>query len=262
MTMNEPDPNKYKTIQNYINALKRHWENHGGPANQNRAIAFRLKQYWNEIHENKKNRASLIKNMQNKFHNLAQEVGKRRNRNSNSNSNSYASTAPRNLNTNALKNLANEIKKESRKYATTSVRLNNITHAIQKRKLVPKKYINSIGTWHTHQYLRKKGIKGAKEQIRRDYSLRTLNRAISSLPFPQNVVNIIKKKANVPTQPVTRTKNRVSARPYGNHPNLPIYKNGNGRFFFVNTQGRWYLMNSPNQRWEWNNTKKQYKPWP
>ena len=258
----EPNPNRFKKIQNYINALKNHWAHHGGPANQNRAIALRLRQYWNEKHENKKNLANRVKNLQNKFHENAEQVGKRPNSNNSNSNNSYASPAIPTFNTNALKNLANKIKEESGKYRNTSNRLNQITHAIKTRKLVPNKYMESRGTWHTHRYLKRYGIRSAKEKIRKDYSLGTMNRALASLsPLPQNVINMIKKKANVPTLPVTRTKSRVYHRP-GHLPlNLYIYTNRNGRFFFMNKQGRWYLMNSPTQRWAWNYTEKKYKPY-
>lgn len=233
----EPNPNKYKSVENYVKNLKNHWARHGGPSNQKRAIQLRLLQFWEAKRENKMNLANEIRNMQNEFHRETSWVGKRYVSNSNNNSNSksshntYINTRPK-MRTN-IQELMNKIQKAGENFYELEQRLKNITKAIGKRKGTPERYYTD-----TYKYLKKEGIEKEKARIRRRNSRRTLEKVFQKVnnELPPNIAKHIRSLVPTPTFPLKITPQRYLGE-------LIVYKNADGRYWVQDRQGRWRLTN-------------------
>lgn len=241
--MDEPNPNKYKNIQNYIQALKNYWAQHGGPANQNRAIAIRLQKYWNEQHMNKMNMKTEMKN-------IGREIRKAfPNSNNSSNSNSNGNRWNQNIT-----GLAKNLRTISKQYSNSVNRLNKISQAISHQLKKPKL---------TYRMIRNRTIPKEKANIRRKESERVASGLHTMVSSPSKLTgrkvqlssDLIKKilnMANIPTNPmmvIAYKKNGGYFHPKVHGTPFYMYQTPNGTYWFQNYQGRWYRMNNKNNEW-------------
>ena len=252
--MKEPSPNRYKSPQNYINALSEYWTKYGGPSNRNRAIATRLQIWFDREHIMKKLHASNARNLRREFKEAAGAVAKFNNSNNNGgNSNSSMShNAPSKGNMSAIQKIMKQLQKTNEKHSNASNKLRNISNTLvrSKKKSSLEKYI----------HVRNVMIPRTKARIRAQNSTRMFEQLRNKLgtKLPLNLVSRILSNNVVPSG-LMKTGKKVRTY-WGSKTNLDIYTNKNGRFWFQDKHGRWYIMTSMNQQWFYNNMKMGWFP--
>ena len=261
--MKEPNPNRYNSPQNYINALSEYWTKYGGPSNRNRAISMRLQIWFDKEHSKKKLLASNARNLRREFKEAAGAVAKFNNSNNNSgNSNSSMShNAPSKGNMSAIQKIMKQLQKTNQKHSNASNKLRNISNKLvsNKNKMNHQKY----------SHVRNVMIPRTKANIRVQNSTRMFEQLRSKLrtKLPLNLVSRILSNNVVPSGLMKTGKKLVSSKTgkkaknyWGTVTNLDIYKNKNGRFWFQDKHGRWYIMTSTNQKWFYTNMKMGWFP--
>ena len=252
--MKEPSPNRYKSPQNYINALSEYWTKYGGPSNRNRAIVTRLQIWFDREHIMKKLHASNARNLRREFKEAAGAVAKFNNSNNNGgNSNSSMShNAPSKGNMSAIQKIMKQLQKTNEKHSNASNKLRNISNTLvrSKKKSSLEKYI----------HVRNVMIPRTKARIRAQNSTRMFEQLRNKLgtKLPLNLVSRILSNNVVPSG-LMKTGKKVRTY-WGSKTNLDIYTNKNGRFWFQDKHGRWYIMTSMNQQWFYNNMKMGWFP--
>ena len=250
----EPNPNRYSSPQNYINALSEYWTKYGGPSNRNRAIATRLQIWFDREHIMKKLHASNARNLRREFKEAAGAVAKFNNSNNNGgNSNSSMShNAPSKGNMSAIQKIMKQLQKTNEKHSNASNKLRNISNTLvrSKKKSSLEKYI----------HVRNVMIPRTKARIRAQNSTRMFEQLRNKLgtKLPLNLVSRILSNNVVPSG-LMKTGKKVKTY-WGSKTNLDIYKNKNGRFWFQDKHGRWYTMTSPSQRWYYHNVHMKWIP--
>ena len=252
--MKEPNPNRYSSPQNYINALSEYWTKYGGPSNRNRAISMRLQIWFDREHIMKKLHASNARNLRREFKQIAGGVAKFNNSNINSgNSNSNMShNAPSKGNTSAIQKIMKQLQKTNEKHSNANKKLRNISNTLvrSKKKMSLEKYI----------HVRNVIIPRTKARIRAQNSTRMFEQLRNKLgtKLPMNLVSRILSNNVVPSG-LMRIGKKVRTY-WGKKTNLEIYTNKNGRFWFQDKHGRWYTMTSPSQRWYYHNVHRKWIP--
>ena len=250
----EPNPNRYSSPQNYINALSEYWTKYGGPSNRNRAIVTRLQIWFDREHIMKKLHASNARNLRREFKEAAGAVAKFNNSNNNGgNSNSSMShNAPSKGNMSAIQKIMKQLQKTNEKHSNASNKLRNISNTLvrSKKKSSLEKYI----------HVRNVIIPRTKARIRAQNSTRMFEQLRNKLgtKLPTNLVSRILSNNVVPSG-LMKTGKKVKTY-WGSKTNLDIYKNKNGRFWFQDKHGRWYTMTSPSQRWYYHNVHMKWIP--
>ena len=250
----EPNPNRYSSPQNYINALSEYWTKYGGPSNRNRAIVTRLQIWFDREHIMKKLHASNARNLRREFKEAAGAVAKFNNSNNNGgNSNSSMShNAPSKGNMSAIQKIMKQLQKTNEKHSNASNKLRNISNTLvrSKKKSSLEKYI----------HVRNVMIPRTKARIRAQNSTRMFEQLRNKLgtKLPLNLVSRILSNNVVPSG-LMKTGKKVKTY-WGSKTNLDIYKNKNGRFWFQDKHGRWYTMTSPSQRWYYHNVHMKWIP--
>ena len=252
--MKEPNPNRYNSPQNYINALSEYWTKYGGPSNRNRAIATRLQIWFDREHIMKKLHASNARNLRREFKEVAGAVAKFNNSNNNGgNSNSSMShNAPSKGNMSAIQKIMKQLQKTNQKHSNASNKLRNISNKLvsNKNKLSHEKY----------SHVRNVMIPRTKARIRAQNSTRMFEQLRNKLAtkLPSNIVSRILSNNVVPSG-LMKTGKKVRTY-WGTRTSLDIYTNKNGRFWFQDKHGRWYTMTSPSQRWYYHNVHRKWIP--
>ena len=252
--MKEPNPNRYNSPQNYINALSEYWTKYGGPSNRNRAIATRLQIWFDREHIMKKLHASNARNLRREFKEVAGAVAKFNNSNNNGgNSNSSMShNAPSKGNMSAIQKIMKQLQKTNEKHGRVSNKLRNISNKLvsNKNKLSHEKY----------SHVRNVMIPRTKARIRAQNSTRMFEQLRNKLAtkLPSNIVSRILSNNVVPSG-LMKTGKKVRTY-WGTRTSLDIYTNKNGRFWFQDKHGRWYTMTSPSQRWYYHNVHRKWIP--
>ena len=252
--MKEPNPNRYNSPQNYINALSEYWTKYGGPSNRNRAIATRLQIWFDREHIMKKLHASNARNLRREFKEVAGAVAKFNNSNNNGgNSNSSMShNAPSKGNMSAIQKIMKQLQKTNEKHSNASNKLRNISNKLvsNKKKLSHEKY----------SHVRNVMIPRTKARIRAQNSTRMFEQLRNKLAtkLPSNIVSRILSNNVVPSG-LMKTGKKVRTY-WGTRTSLDIYTNKNGRFWFQDKHGRWYTMTSPSQRWYYHNVHRKWIP--
>ena len=251
--MKEPNPNRYNSPQNYINALSEYWTKYGGPSNRNRAIATRLQIWFDREHIMKKLHASNARNLRREFKEVADAVAKFNNSNNGGNSNSSMShNAPSKGNMSAIQKIMKQLQKTNEKHSNASNKLRNISNKLvsNKKKLSHEKY----------SHVRNVMIPRTKARIRAQNSTRMFEQLRNKLgtKLPLNIVSRILSNNVVPSG-LMRIGKKVRTY-WGKKTNLEIYTNKNGRFWFQDKHGRWYTMTSPSQRWYYHNVHRKWIP--
>ena len=252
--MKEPNPNRYNSPQNYINALSEYWTKYGGPSNRNRAIATRLQIWFDREHIMKKLHASNARNLRREFKEVAGAVAKFNNSNNNGgNSNSSMShNAPSKGNMSAIQKIMKQLQKTNEKHSNASNKLRNISNKLvsNKNKLSHEKY----------SHVRNVMIPRTKARIRAQNSTRMFEQLRNKLAtkLPSNIVSRILSNNVVPSG-LMKTGKKVRTY-WGTRTSLDIYTNKNGRFWFQDKHGRWYTMTSPSQRWYYHNVHRKWIP--
>ena len=252
--MKEPNPNRYNSPQNYINALSEYWTTYGGPSNRNRAISMRLQIWFDREHIMKKLHASNARNLRREFKEVAGAVAKFNNSNNNGgNSNSSMShNAPSKGNMSAIQKIMKQLQKTNQKHSNASNKLRNISNKLvsNKNKLSHEKY----------SHVRNVMIPRTKKRIRAQNSTRMFEQLRNKLgtKLPSNIVSRILSNNVVPSG-LMRIGKKVRTY-WGKKTNLEIYTNKNGRFWFQDKHGRWYTMTSPSQRWYYHNVHRKWIP--
>ena len=241
--MKEPNPNRYNSPQNYINALSEYWTKYGGPSNRNRAISMRLQIWFDKEHSKKKLLASNARNLRRKFKEIAGD-------NNNNFSTSNSSMSPSKENMNAIQKIMKQLQKTNEKHSNASNKLRNIS-----KKLVSNK--NRMNH-QKYSHVRNVMIPRTKANIRVQNSRRMFEQLRSKLgtKLPSNIVSRILSNNVVPSG-LMKTGKKVKTH-WGSKTNLDIYTNKNGRFWFQDKHGRWYIMTSTNQQWFYNNMKRRW----
>ena len=254
--MKEPNPNRYKSPQNYINALSEYWTTYGGPSNRNRAIAMRLQIWFDREHGKKKILAINARNLRREFKEAAGAVanfnrGNSNNNSGNSNSN-MSHNAPSKGNMSEIQRIMKELQKTNEKHGRVSNKLRNISNKLvsNKNKMNHEKY----------SHVRNVMIPRTKARIRAQNSTRMFEQLRNKLgtKLPLNLVSRILSNNVVPSG-LMRIGKKVRTDSW-KKTNLEIYTNKNGRFWFQDKHGRWYTMTSPSQRWYYHNVHRKWIP--
>ena len=253
--MKEPNPNRYSSPQNYINALSEYWTKYGGPSNRNRAISMRLQIWFDREHIMKKLHASNARNLRREFKEVAGAVAKFNNSNNNNGGNSNSSmshNAPSKGNMSAIQKIMKQLQKTNEKHSNASNKLRNISNTLvrSKKKSSLEKYI----------HVRNVMIPRTKARIRAQNSTRMFEQLRNKLgtKLPLNLVSRILSNNVVPSG-LMKTGKKVKTY-WGTKTNLDIYTNKNGRFWFQDKHGRWYIMTSTNQQWFYHNMNRRWMP--
>ena len=245
--MKEPNPNKYKNPQNYMNAMRAYWEVHGGPSNQNRALALRLQMWFEKNHEKKKEIAQNMKALRHEFKNEVAEIFP------NSNNNNY--------NSNEGYIPSNRSIKKTQRILTNLSKMNNEQNKLRIKLLsIANKLTPAAKKDSKYEYVRNTLIPKFKAKIRRINSERAVKQLREKIKLPNNVMNRILSFANIPDHTkLKRTGKKVKSY-YGQLTNIPIYKDNKDTFWFQNKHGRWYRMTGPMQRWNYSSMSKSWTP--
>ena len=109
-----------------------------------------------------------------------------------------------------------------------------------------------------YSHVRNVMIPRTKANIRVQNSTRMFEQLRSKLgtKLPLNLVSRI--LSNVVPSGLMKTGKKVKT--YWGTTNPDIYTNKNGRFWFQDKHGRWYIMTSTNQQWFYNNMKMGWFP--
>ena len=254
--MKEPNPNRYSSPQNYIDALSEYWTTYGGPSNRNRAISMRLQIWFDREHIMKKLLASNASNLRREFKEAARAVANfnRGNSNNNNSNSNMSRNAPSKGNMNAIQKIMKQLQKTNQKHSNASNKLRNISNTLvrSKKKLSHQKYI----------HVRNVMIPRTKARIRAQNSTRMFEQLRNKLgtKLPLNLVSRILSNNVVPSG-LMKTGKKVLTF-WGTKTHLDIYTNKNGRFWFQDKHGRWYTMTSPSQRWYYHNVHMKWIPQP
>ena len=247
--MKEPNPNKYKNPQNYMNAMKAYWEVHGGPSNQNRALALRLSMWFEKNHEKKKDIARNMKNLRQEFKSEVAIVFPNSN-NNNSNKSENEGFLPSNRSIQTAQRILKNLSKMNNEQYKLRTKLQTIASIIAPAKQVLK-----------YNYVRNTMIPKFKAQIRRRNSERAVKQLREKIKLPNNVMNRILSFANIPDHTKLKKTGKKVKSYYGGLTNIPtIYKDNKDTFWFQNKHGRWYRMTGPMQRWNYSNMSKSWIP--
>jgi hypothetical protein len=249
--MQEPNPNRFKNVQNYISALRAHWAQHGGPSNQNRAISIRLQMWFERERARKKNLANNIKTLRREFN----EYGIARSNNSNASS-SDSNTSyihPSSAGVKKIQKTLRQLKRKSEQHMNSSNKLDELLNAVYPHK--------SKLSYQRYAHVRNVKIPRTKARIRAQHSTRTFEQLRNKLgnKLPLNIVQKIFSLSNIPSGLITPIGKKVR-NDSNNKTNFNIYKTENGRHWFQNQHGRWYLMSSPTQRWRYSSGERKWKP--
>jgi len=203
--------------------------------------------WFEKEHAKKKTLASDLKNLRREFSEYTN--GMRINNNNNNNNNSSNSNVniriPTNTNIKAMRKLSKTMQKTAEKHHDTNNMLRSISNKLGSRKMY---------SHERYSHVRNKMIPRTKAKIRAQNSTRAFEQVRSKLAnkLPMNLVSKILTN-NVFPSGLVRTGKKVKTYWGGTTTNLSMYTNKNGRFWFQDKKGRWYLMSSPTQVWHENN---------